>query len=66
MNDDMIIQLEHVINTIKCANHALAEIPGMLQYRARLISIIGDLGQDALAVTGGVLLMQQLGYIIKT
>ena len=47
MNDDnMIIQLEHVINTIKCANHALAEIPGMHQYRARLISIIGDLGQE--------------------
>ena len=47
MNDDnMIIQLEHVINTIKCANHALTEIPGMLQYRARLISIIGDLGQE--------------------
>ena len=43
-DDDMLIQLEHVINTIKCANHALA----------------------ALAVTGGVLLMQQLGYIIKT
>ena len=47
MNDgDMIIQLEHVINTIKCANHALTEIPGMLQYRARLISIIDDLGQE--------------------
>ena len=29
-DDDMLIQLEHVINTIKCANHALAEIPGML------------------------------------
>lgn len=45
-DDDMLIQLEHVINTIKCANHALAEIPGMLQNRARLISIIGDLGQE--------------------
>ena len=45
-DDDMLIQLEHVINTIKCANHALAEIPGMLQYRARLTSIIGDLGQE--------------------
>ena len=45
-DDDMLIQLEHVINTIKCANHALAEIPGMSQYRSRLISIIGDLGQE--------------------
>ena len=45
-DDDMLIQLEHVINTIKCANHALAEIPGMLQSRARLISIIGDLDQE--------------------
>ena len=45
-DDDMLIQLEHVINTIKCANHALAEIPGMLQYRARLTGIIGDLGQE--------------------
>ena len=41
-DDDMLIQLEHVINTIKCANHALTEIPGML----RLISIIDDLGQE--------------------
>ena len=49
MNDDddnMITQLEHVINTIKCANHALAEIPGMHQYRYRLIDIIGDLAQE--------------------
>ena len=39
-DDDMLIQLEHVINTIKCAKHALTEIPGML------LSIIGDLGQE--------------------
>ena len=45
-DDDMIIQLEHVINTIKCANHALAEIPGMSQYRYRLIDIICDLAQE--------------------
>ncbi len=45
-DDDKLIQLEHVINTIKCANHALAEIPGMLQYRYRLIDIIGDLAQE--------------------
>ena len=45
-DDDMLIQLEHVINTIKCANHALAEIPGMSQYRYRLIDIICDLAQE--------------------
>ena len=45
-DDDMLIQLEHVINTIKCANHALTEIPGMSQYRYRLIDIICDLAQE--------------------